>query len=364
MKTEFIRRSIKRFFIGSILLFLALLFPVISMASPLEDVVSTLENWTSFHWGKDCLIWIVHYADEIVDPWTDEEASKAKFNETQKKEYKKAFVSELRMNEAEPFLVSIYAFGSAPLELRPFSENISLINSNGERFKPVSYERALDDPITGMVQGLVFFPKQSNKNYSLSLKGTGVFDERIFSFQNQNGNVANDNIPIVAYSPKQEDLIVIDMPPVLPPEKRENRINESIYTPPVIIIEDKAETETETVAVNNESDKRVTTDRSNLYISKEKSLQNFISSWIANDTRAMYDMLSGETRKVYSLTSFEKEVKKSADFRRGLLSGYKIDWVGEERAKITTTKKLLVMRTLISKTLGVVRIGKEWLIVW
>jgi hypothetical protein len=78
----------------------------------------------------------------------------------------------------------------------------------------------------------------------------------------------------------------------------------------------------------------------------------------------MYGMLSTESRKMYSTESFEKEVRKSADFRKGLLSGYKIDWVGEERARITTTKKLLVMRTLINRTLGVIRIGKEWLIVW
>jgi hypothetical protein len=363
MKTESTRRCLKRFFIGSILVVFTFLFPILTWASPLEDVVLALENWTSFHWGKDCLIWIVHYSDEIVDPWTDEEATKAKFNEAKKDEYKKAFISELRMNEAEPFLVSVYAFGSVPLELKPFADNISLVNSDGERFKPVSYERVFDSPISGMVQGLVFFTKQSNKDFTLALKGTGVFDERIFSFQNKNGNVVYDNPPIVVSSPKQEDLIVIDMPPALPPAKRERKKNEDLDTPP-LVIEENFEIETAADYVEKEIDKQITPDRNNLYISKEKTLQNFINSWIANDTRAMYDMLSVETRKMYSLESFEKEIRKSADFRRGLLSGYRIGWIGEERVKITTTKKMLVMRTLISKTLGVVRTGKEWLIVW
>ncbi|MCL2146309.1 MAG: hypothetical protein FWH52_00755 [Synergistaceae bacterium] len=305
----------------------------------------------------------MHYSDEIIGPWVDTEAMRAGFNEKQKDEYSKAFISELRLDEAEPFLVSIYAFGQNPLEFRPFGDNISLINSDGDRFKPISYERVFDNPISGMVQGLVFFKKQSNKNFTLSLRGTGVFDERIFSFQNQDRNVVYESPPIIASNPRQEDLIVIDMPPIRPPAREEIKKEEDLEVIP-IVIEDNFKIEDSPASIDNVIDNQIKQDSNNLYISKEKALQNFINSWIANDIPAMYDMLSAETRKMYSLASFEKEVRKSADFRRGLLSGYKIDWVGEERARVTTTKRLLVMRTLINRTLGVVRIGKEWLIVW
>jgi len=325
----------------------------------MEDVVSALEDWTSFRWGKDCLIWIVYYSGEVVDPWVDAEALRANFSEAQKNEYRKAFVSELRMDEAEPFLVSIYAFGAVPLEFKPFGEKISLINSNGDRLKPISYERLFDEPISGMAQGLVFFPKQSDENFSLTLKGTGVFDERLFSFQNQDRDVY-DFSP-VASAPKQDDLIIIDMPPSTRPPPTPP----PPPPPPVVIEEPKIIVETTPVVAEEQSiEKQVVQDRNNLYVSKEKTLQNFINAWIANDNPAMYDMLSDDTRKMYSSESFEKEIKKSADFRRGLLSGYRIDWIGEERAKIVTTKKLLIMRTLISRTLGVVRMGREWRIVW
>lgn len=266
------------------------------------------------------------------------------------------------MDEAEPFLVSVYSFGAAPLELRPFADHISLINSDGDKFKPTSYERVFDEPISGIVQGLVFFKKQVNKDFTIALRGTGVFGERIFSFQNHYA-IDSYSPPIVASKPKQGELIIIDMPPALPPVKKDDSINENSIIPP-IIIEERSEIEIVTVSKDQDVELKTTQDKSNLFISKEKTLQNFINSWIANDISAMYDMLSDETRKMYSSDSFGKEVKKSNDIRRGLLSGYKIDWIGEERAKITTTKKLLVMRTLISRTLGVVRTGKEWRIVW
>ena len=361
MKIGLIRHSLKKY--SSITFVFAFFFATLAWASPMEDVVSTLENWTSFHWGKDCFIWIVHYSDEIIGPWVDAEAIRAGYNETQKDEYSKAFISELRLDEAEPFLVSIYAFGLNPLEFKPFGDKISLMNSEGDKLKPMSYERVFDNPISGMVQGLVFFKKQSNKNFSLSLRGTGVFDERIFSFQNQDGNAVYDIAPIVASNSRKEDLIVIDMPPARPPAKEEIKKNEDLEVIP-IVIEENPKIEDSTASVENEIDQQIKQDSDNLYISKEKTLQNFINSWIANDIPAMYGMLSVESRKMYSLESFEKEVRKSADFRRGLLSGYKINWLGEERARITTTKRLLVMRTLINRTLGVIRIGKEWLIVW
>jgi hypothetical protein len=204
----------------------------------MEDVVVALENWTSFHWGKDCFIWIVHYSDEIVNPWVDAEAMRAGLNMTQKEEFTKSFISELRLDETEPFLVSIYAFGQNPLELRAFGDSISLINSDGDRLKPISYERVFDSPISGMVQGLVFFKKQSNKNFSLTLKGTGVFDERVFLFQNQDRNTVYDNpAPIVASDPGNEDLVVIDMPHVRSPAKEEINKNEISEVIPVVIEE-------------------------------------------------------------------------------------------------------------------------------
>lgn len=338
----------KRFFGSFLVLFF---FACGAWGSPAQNAILELERSTSFHWGQDCLVWVVHYSPNVVAPWVESEAQKANFNDIQKEEYRKAFVSELRMDEAEPFLVSIYAFSAYPIELKPFEEKISLVNSRGQRIKPISYERVFEDPIQGMVQGLVFFPKQPDEKFAIAFKGLGVFPERMFQFSGETIKVAESP----AGSSMREELVVIDMP------ARPEPVKQPPPPPPPPAIEEKPKPRTEPTP---EPITPPVVDNANAYVSKERALQTFLNSWMANDITAMYGMLSPDSKKMYSREAFDKEVKKLADIRRGMLSSYKIDWLGEERAKISTTKKLLIMRTLISKTLGVVRMGNEWRVVW
>ena len=79
------------------------------------EATAILERWTSFHWGRDCLVWIVHYPEELVDPWVESEAARGGMSDGEREEYRKAFVSELRIADTEPFLVTVYAFGPRPL---------------------------------------------------------------------------------------------------------------------------------------------------------------------------------------------------------------------------------------------------------
>lgn len=326
-------------------------------SSPFEETITVLERWTSFHWGRDCLVWVVHYPSELVEPWVESEALKARLSELQKEEYRKSFETELRMNDTEPFLVSIYAFGSSPLSLKPFGDMITLLRADGTRVKALSYDRVFDDSITGIVQGLVYFPKQNSKDFSLAIKGLGIYSESVFSFA---GQPEFSGAPTPAAKDDADEMIVIDIAKAPPKEEPKKP------APPVVVIEEKPkETPKEEpkeepapvppVAVAN---------KENIYQSRETVLNAFIGSWKSSDTKAMYDMLSAETKKMYTLDTFEKEIKKLSDFRRGLMSGYKINWVGDERAKIITTKRLLVMRTLISRTLGVRREDRDWRIVW
>ena len=79
----------------------------------------------------------------------------------------------------------------------------------------------------------------------------------------------------------------------------------------------------------------------------------------------MYEMLSEQSKKNISRENFAKSISKASDFRANLKKGnYKIDWVGEERAKVVVTQKALFIKSLISKTLGVTREGSSWKIVW
>ena len=81
-------------------------------------------------------------------------------------------------------------------------------------------------------------------------------------------------------------------------------------------------------------------------------------------THEMYAMLSAESRKMLSSENFARETAKAADFRAGLKDGYRIDWVGEERARVITDRRFLMFRSLVVRTLGVTREGSSWKIVW
>ena len=140
----------------------------------IREATEILERWTSFHWGRDCLVWIVHYPEELVDPWVESEAARGGMSEGEKEEYRRAFISELRISETEPFLVTIYAFGPRPLDFGGFASAVSLVNKNGDKAAPLSYERKFDQPVSGIVQGLVFFPKQTDKEFSVSMRRLGV----------------------------------------------------------------------------------------------------------------------------------------------------------------------------------------------
>ena len=78
----------------------------------------------------------------------------------------------------------------------------------------------------------------------------------------------------------------------------------------------------------------------------------------------MYDMLNDSSKRNISRENFVKEIGKDSAFRQGLRNDYRIDWVGEERAKVITTRKSLVFRSVVTRTLGVTREGSSWRVVW
>jgi hypothetical protein len=99
-------------------------------------------------------------------------------------------------------------------------------------------------------------------------------------------------------------------------------------------------------------------------VSREKTVRDFLSLWTKNDPEAMYSMLSESSRKLFSKETFESELRKASDFRAALRDGYTLEWLGTERAKVTAVKRILLIRTLVGRTLGVTREGAAWKIVW
>ncbi|MBQ7593191.1 MAG: hypothetical protein IJU48_02420 [Synergistaceae bacterium] len=350
--------------------------------SPFDETVRLLERWTSSHWGQDCFVWVVHYPEEIADAWANSEALRSGMNDDERERFRKNFVNELELDKSETFLVSIYSFGGRPVNLSPVKENISLLASTGERIKPSRYDSALDYPSGGVVQGLVFFPKQSNKDYIIGIKGMGS-SERIFSFAPPEIQPAPEKT--AKKEEKKSEVVVVNLPKKQPAKKATPKKEEVVVPPPPpqiparpitplfreksSDIDDFARSirdgnnQTQTNASSSSSQTQRQSNIDNAYVSRESVLRKFLSLWAANSPNEMYDMLSESSKKLISRQNFAKEVNKS-DVREGLKSDYKIDWIGEERAKVIMTRKTLIFKSVITRTLGITREGSSWRIVW
>ena len=371
-------RSIKlfaKFLLAVIIIAVSNFFCAAAYADPFNDTIRILERWTATHWGQDCFVWIVHYPEELINPWVEAEAIRAGMSDTQQEAYRKNFVSELQLDKSETFLLSVYSFGANPVNLSPLRDNIALISGSGERVKPVRFDAGLEIPSRGVIQGLVFFPKQINKNYSISLKGIGR-NERLFTFAPL--EPAPAPVP-----PNKPELVVVNLPRREPPKKPTPPVKPTPPPPPAIPPRPIQPIFTETSRdmadfVRNVRNRNNTsqdtrpapapaarpTNSGSAYASRESVLRKFLSLWAISSYSEMYEMLCTSSKKVISRDNFAKAAAKASDMRAALKGDYRIDWIGEERAKVIATQKTLIFKSVVSRTLGVVREGSSWKIVW
>ena len=364
---------------------------------PLDETLRILERWTSAHWGRDCFVWVVHYPEELAGPWVEAEAQKTGMTEASRNAYREKFISELELNKSETFLVSVYSFGPRPVSLAPASDNITLLTSTGERVRPTRYDSGLDSPAGGVVQGLVFFPKQPDEDFSLALRGLGVHEEQLFSFTG-----GGQPLSLAAARVEAEpEVVIVDLPKQpakktkgteKPAQSQRRKVEPAPETPPAppapreippLLAEDSRDMAAFVQSVRergapkaasspekDEKQKKAPAtpvkpqNTGDAYVSREHVLRQFLGMWAGNRAEEMYEMLSEGSRKVISRENFAKEVAKASDFRSGLKGEYRIEWIGEERARVITNRRMLMFRTLVTRTLGVVREGSSWKIVW
>lgn len=347
--------------------------------SPYDKTIGILERWTSTHWGQDCFVWVVHYPEELASVWAEAEAMRSGMSESEQERFRENFVSELRLKNSETFLVSIYSFGARPVNLSPVKDNVSLLSATGERVKPSAYDGTLDNPSAGVVQGLVFFPKQSNKDYVISLKGMGR-GERIFSFspseapqEQKKPDVVVVNVPKrqprkqPPVIPSKKQTPVPPPPPAIPPRPITPILQQesSDMADFVKSVKERGSEKPKESAPVQASPPQRQSNIDNAYVSRESVLRRFMNFWAEGSYGEMYDMLSEGSKKILSRENFAKEAAKASDIRAGIKGGdVRIDWLGEERAKIITTHKTLIFRSVSTRTIGVTREGSSWRVVW
>ena len=357
--------------------------------NPLGETIRVLEQWTAAHWGRDCFVWIVYYPEDLVEPWIEAEALRVGMSEPERRAYRDTFVSELRIGKAEPFLVTVYSFGARPISFAPVSDNILLVTASGERLRPVRYDTHLDQPLRGLVQGLVFFPKQTDTDFAVAVKGMGVYEERLFSFAPAPSPEAGSGDEA---SPEETKTVVVELPkrpapkkvtvrPVQRPKPVEHPAVPMAPPPapprpiPPLLAEDSGDMALFVESLRDRASPAPSRRESSApeapekntqsaYVSREQVLRQFLTLWSENQPDAMYAMLSAASQKMLTPENFARETAKASDFRSGLKDGYRIDWVGEERARVITDRRFLMFRSLVVRTLGVVREGGSWKVVW
>ena len=327
---------------------------------PVVEATSILEQWTAFHWGRDCLVWLVHYPEELVEPWVAAEAARSGMSEAEREQYRSAFTSELRMAETEPFLLTVYVFGPRPLDLGQFSSAVLLVTEDGKRTPPLSYERKFDQPLSGIVQGLVFFPKQPDKNFSVFIRNLGIQEEQRFAFERVGGSLV---------AAAQPEVVEVTLPPApKPTPKKEAAPTRTprkdpplpVPPPPVATPQELAELKSEPVFVDLPEPKK---EEPVLYISKEKTVETFLRHWAGNETSAMYDLLSASSRMALTEEQFARQVEATG-LRGALREGYKLQWLDEGRVRMVTAQRMLLFRTLRSKMLSLEKEGAAWRVSW
>jgi hypothetical protein len=147
---------------------------VIRAGDTLEDI---LNRRTAFQWNRDYLAWAVHYPDYIVEPWV--KAATGGGGDPSGK-MASEFKRSLKLESSTPVLLSLHCYTDRVISLKPFSERFMLRTSDGKMLPPDSYDSIFDSPLSGLVQGLVFFPETEGP-FELVLKAEGS-RERVFEF--------------------------------------------------------------------------------------------------------------------------------------------------------------------------------------
>jgi hypothetical protein len=365
--------TVKKIFLGvfvaSILLSLSC---SVTFANDRSVARALLDQRTAFRWGDDNLAWVVHYPDAFVDLWVKSEAEKQRMKPDQEEAYRKSFTEELRTGAATTILLSIHAFGQSPFNITPLSKNIALVDSSGRRVNPIAFEKKLDGPLNGLMQGLVFFPRQKDDNFSIIIKGLIREGESIFSFTGSTSAVnittaspAGNLTPPQPLDPKVKETVVkipVTKPsppkPPQPPEppkqsqEEESSASGEIFPPttpqpprpPAIQTPDGSGLPEETP-----EPKRAPKTGG---LSQKQALDMYLRAWIDGDVDKMYSLLSDESKSKVSKELFARDTM-SDSFRKGLRAGYKTDWSGDS-ARVIVSKKILFMRTLESKQINFV----------
>lgn len=362
-------------------------FGAASCRAGLDEAQEILDGRTVFHWGPSYLAWVVHYPEDVVEPWVRSQTKGAGDPTGRMAE---EFRRSLRMDNTTPVLLSVHCFGGEPVVLKPLPDKLKLRDSRGELMKPVSYEQVFDEPLTGLVQGLVFFPRVEGA-FELVFQAPGRGEE-VFEFPSDREMRLRDEIAEELKKQMEADAAANADEVAKRVAAAEERGREDAETR--LLEEQKAlRQQYRDLAAQRDQLRQRLDEALNMLAEserarkaqekpepepvpvvavpdpepavpgpgREQALDRFVLAWKLQDLKQMQGLLS---------PAFREELKKPEDLRRFLSDktlplklphDAKVEWrEGTDSGKVIFASKVLFIRSLRSVTVSVTSTGAGW----
>lgn len=152
-----------------------------------------LDERTAFRWDPEFFAWAVHYPEKIVPLWVQEKKPPTK---KAAEELRRSYRSTLRLDDSTTVLFSVFAYTQKPVQLKPISRHLFLRRTAdgdaGRKIPPKKADLVFDQPVAGLKQGLVFFPK-TPEPFELVLEIPGK-PPIVFTFQEDRLKASQDSL--------------------------------------------------------------------------------------------------------------------------------------------------------------------------
>ncbi|MCS7234003.1 MAG: hypothetical protein NZ900_07880 [Synergistetes bacterium] len=355
-----------------------------------KSFVDLMNRWVSFRWGLNCVIYVLYYDPSILEPWVELNAKLNGWNEIEKEEFRKGIESALKVGKNTAFLLTIENLGKEPVTISPLSERVFLEDSNGRKYRVSSYEAHLDFPITGKVQGLIFFPLIPKDVNKIILRISGLPDGEVllaWNLESQlhkavegkkelsweqvlaskesdpKSKVETQKVEVKVVKPEGQVKSNIKPAPSEPPK---------VKTPPSPPKQGEGKKSEEKPKLDTSSE--VKTDLGGAQLEEIKVekveetdpleiLKMYLEAWKLKDYEKMYSLLSSESRNKFSLSQFKDLVEekmpnwlRSGDYK--VLQSKKKE--REASISLVSTLKLGFIRILETYTFNLLLDREGW----
>lgn len=354
-----------------------------------KNFIDLMNQWVSFRWGLNCVVYVLYYSPSILEPWAELNAKLNGWSDAEKEEFRKSVEDTLKIGKNLAFLLTIENLGKEPINLSPLIEKVFLEDSKGNKYKISTYEAHLDSPITNKVQGLIFFPLVPKGVNRITLRVSGLPDgdalfswnlesqapkmaeekrelswEQVLASKENNpkdNKVDTQKVEVKVVKPEGQVKTNIKPTPPEPPKVKQppspkQEESKKLQEKPQSSAVPEVKIGTEEIKIEGNAEKVEELD-------PVEVLKSYLEAWKAKDYKKMYSLLSSDSRSEYTFSQFVGLVEdkmpgwlKSGDYK--VLPPKRKD--KETNINLVSTLKLGFIRILETHTFTLILDKEGW----